>query len=84
MRFVPLHIISGYSFLQSGLTIERIISGLKTNDYFGMGLSDNEVMHGIPPFVKAMEKEGKPYVVGESFNIDGDCLSLYVISEAGL
>ena len=83
MRFVPLHVVSGYSFLQSGLTMERIINGLKTNDYFGMGISDNEVMYGIPPFVKAMEKVGKPYIVGESFNIDGDSLSLYVISEEG-
>ena len=83
MKFVPLHVITGYSLLQSGLTIERIIRALKKNDYFGMGISDNEVLYGAAPFVKAMEKADKPFVIGESFNIGGDTLCLYVISEEG-
>ncbi len=83
MKFAPLHIITGYSFLQSGLTIPKIIRSLKKNDYFGMGISDNEVMHGIPPFVEAMKSCDKPYLVGEQFLIEGDILCLYVVSEEG-
>ena len=52
-NFVPLRIVSCYSFLQSGLTIERIQSSVIKNEYFGMGLCDNGVMYGVPPFAKA-------------------------------
>ena len=83
MRFVPLHVITCYSLLQSGLTMERIGHALSTNDYFAMGMSDHETMAGVPPFVKMMNKYKKPYIIGEEFIIDGDSLSLYVLNEEG-
>lgn len=83
MKFAPLNIVTRYSFLQSGLTEERIIHALKENNYFGMAIADNEVMFGIPPFVKEMEKVNKPYLIGETFVIEDDYLSLFVISEEG-
>ena len=83
MRFAPLHVITGYSLLQSGLTMERISHALTANDYFAMGMSDHESMYGVPPFVKMMEKVKKPYLVGEEFIVDGDSLSLYVLDEDG-
>lgn len=83
MLFAPLHIISGYSFLQSGLTMKRIASGIKKNDYFGAAICDKEVMYGIPSFVKTMEALKKPYLVGEQFEINGDTISLYAINEDG-
>ena len=79
MRFAPLHVITGYSLLQSGLTMERISHALAANDYFAMGMSDHESMYGVPPFVKMMEKAKKPYLVGEEFIVDGDSLSLFVL-----
>ncbi len=83
MKFAPLHIVSGYSFLQSGLTIEKIVRGIKSNDYFGCALSDIEVMYGLPPLAAEMEKLKKPFLFGEQFSIDGDTLCLYVINEDG-
>ncbi|MBO4855982.1 MAG: DNA polymerase III subunit alpha [Bacilli bacterium] len=83
MRFAPLHIVTCYSLLQSGLTMERIARAIKGNNYFAMGMSDIETMAGIPPFVKMMEKSSKPYLIGEEFNVDGDNLSLYVLNEEG-
>ena len=83
MRFVPLHVITCYSLLQSGLTMERIGHALSTNDYFAMGMSDHETMAGVPPFVKMMNKNKKPYIIGEEFIVDGDSLSLYVLNEEG-
>ena len=50
-RFVPLRIISGYSFLQSGLTMERIATSVKKEDYYGAGLADFGVLYGLPEFV---------------------------------
>ena len=83
MKFAPLHIVTGYTFLSSGLTIERVIKGIKANDYFGAGISDKEVMYGFPSFAKEMEGIKKPYLLGEEFEIEGDNLSLYAISEEG-
>ena len=83
MRFAPLHVVTCYSLLQSGLTMERIGHALSTNDYFGMGMSDIETMAGVPPFAKLMTKNKKPYLIGEEFSVDGDKLSLYVLNEEG-
>ena len=83
MKFAPLHIISGYSFLQSGLTIDRIAKNIKSNDYFGAGISDREVLYGLPEFVHSLNGIKKPYLVGEEISIEGDNLCLYVISEEG-
>ena len=83
MNFAPLHIVTGYSFLQSGLTIERVIKGITSNNYFGAAICDVEVMYGVPSFVSEMERINKPYIIGEQFEIDGDYISLYVISEEG-
>ena len=54
MIFAPLHIVSGYSFLQSGLTSERISKSIKDNDYFGAAIADKEVMYGVTSFIKGM------------------------------
>ena len=82
-NFVPLHIVSCYSFLQSGLTIEKIQASVNKNDYFGMGLCDNGVMFGVPSFVKASESINRPYIVGIEVNVDDDFLCLYAINEDG-
>ena len=83
MKIAPLHIITGYSFLQSGLTIEKILKASKLNHYFGMGIADRDVMYGIAPFISTMKKAQIPYIVGEQFQINGDQLCLYVINEQG-
>ena len=67
MKFAPLHIVTGYSFLQSGLTIEKVAKALKSNDYFGAGISDNEVMYGVPHFINACASLKKPFIIGEEF-----------------
>ena len=83
MIFAPLHIVSGYSFLQSGLTSERISKSIKDNDYFGAAIADKEVMYGVTSFIKGMDSIKKPYLIGEEFEIDGDNICLYVMNEEG-
>ena len=83
MKFAPLHITSGYSFLKSGLTMERIKKAMTSNDYFGMGLTDLGVMYGVPEFISTMESVNKPYVIGLDVSINRDSLSLYAMNEMG-
>ena len=82
-KFAPIHIISGYSFLRSGLTIKKIETALKDNDYFGMGLTDEGVLHGFPPFFHLMEKYHKPYILGLFLNVDEDFIATYAVDEDG-
>ncbi len=82
-KFAPIHIISGYSLLRSGLTMERIEKAVKGNDYFGFGLTDENVMSGLPPFVHICENVKKPYVLGMSLVIENEYLVLYAFNDEG-
>ena len=82
-NFVPLRIISCYSFLQSGLTMEKIAASSYKNGYFGLGLADNGVLFGVPEFVKASEKIKRPYIVGLEVRVNDDFICLYAINEEG-
>ena len=82
-NFVPLRIVSCYSFLQSGLTIEKIQNSVVKNDYFGMGLCDNGVMFGVPSFTKASDSINRPYVIGLETHINDDTICVYAINEEG-
>ena len=82
-NFVPLRVVSCYSFLQSGLTIERIATGVTKNAYFGVGLCDKGVMYGVPSFIKAMEGLEKLTIIGLEIKLDDDTLGVYAINEEG-
>ena len=82
-NFVPLRIISCYSFLQSGLTMEKIQRSVIKNDYFGLGLCDRNIMFGVPSFVKASEAINKPYIIGVEVSVEDDTLCLYALNEEG-
>ena len=81
--FAPLRIISGYSFLQSGLTIERIAASVKKIGYLGAGLSDQNVLYGVPSFVKEMEKLGKKPLIGMAMALSEFEVVSYVLNEEG-
>lgn len=83
MIFAPLHIISCYTFLESGLTIERIKESVNKENYFGAAIVDKKVMYGVPFLIKAMESINKKYLVGITIEVDGDYLSLYALNEEG-
>ncbi len=81
--FTPLRIISGYSFLKSGLTMDKITQSVVKNKYDAAGLADFNFLYGVPSFIEAMQKAGKKAIVGASVIIEGYSLVLYVLSEAG-
>ena len=83
MIFAPLHIISCYSFLSSGLTIERIKEAIKREDYFGAAISDYKVMYGTPFFIKMMESIKKPFLVSITIHLADEEISLYALNEEG-
>ena len=82
-NFVPLRIISCYSFLKSGLTMAKINRAVVKNDYFGLGICDKGVMFGVPSFVKTSEAAHRPYLIGLEVSLEEDTFCLYAISEEG-
>ena len=50
MKFIPLHLNSGYSFLKSGIQFEKLAAFLQENEYDVCGLTDLNVMYGFPSF----------------------------------
>ena len=83
MIFAPLHIYSGYSFLESGLTIEKIVQSVSKNNYFGASLTDKNVLFSLPRFVKAMEKIKKSFIVGLEIEFEENIICLYATDEKG-
>ncbi len=81
--FAPLRIISGYSFLQSGLTIERIVDSIKKLGYSSAGISDHHVLYGVPSFIKEMKKAKKNPLIGMEINLLDCNLVSYVLNEEG-
>ena len=64
--FIPLRIISGYSFLQSGLTMEKISHSVLSSGYLGAGLADFNYLYGVPHFFEEMNKIKKKAIIGIS------------------
>ena len=64
MEFTPLYIRSGYSFLKSGLTIDRIFSKLLKEGYSSAALCDYKVLFGIPSFVNQGKKDNIHTIIG--------------------
>lgn len=81
--FTPLRIVSSYSFLKSNLTIEKIIKNLQKHKYVGAGISDSNVLYGVPEFINALEKNDKKYLVGLEILFKDNYLVSYALTEEG-
>ena len=81
--FAPLRVISGYSFLKSGLTIDKIAKSVFANKYPGAGLADSTFLYGVPSYIKEMQKMNKKFIVGLETLVEGMFLVLYAYNEEG-
>ena len=81
--FAPLRIISGYSFLQSGLTIEKIVKSVTANKYDGAGLADSNYLYGVPSFIDAFKKSNVKTIIGLEIFHDNNYLIVYATNEEG-
>lgn len=83
MGFIPLHVYSGYSFLQSGLNLEKYVKALKKGSFLGSGLSDFELLTGLPHFDKILKRNGLKPLLGLDLEIDELVFSIYLLNEIG-
>ena len=83
MNFIPLHVYSGYSFLQSGLNLEKYAKALKKRGFLGSGISDFASLTGLPHFEKLLKKYQLKPLFGLDLEINELVLSFYILNEVG-
>ncbi|MFA5421241.1 MAG: DNA polymerase III subunit alpha [Bacilli bacterium] len=83
MGFIPLHVYTGYSFLQSGITVDNYLKALKKRGYQGSGISDFETVSGVPEFLKALKKSKLAAIPGLDVLVDENLLTFYATNEVG-
>lgn len=83
MSYISLHIYTGYTFLNSCLQIEQIVSFAKKNNFKYLGISDVNVMYGFAEFNNICLKNDIKPIFGMDLTCDGMELTLYVENEVG-
>lgn len=82
-NFIPLHIKTGYSFLSSGILLNRLFSKAKELNYKCLGICDFEVMYGLPEFNSLAKKYDIKPIFGMDLKVDNFLFSLYIKNEVG-
>lgn len=80
MGFVHLQAQSGYSFMQSILSIEKLVKGAKSKGYKAIALTDYRVMHGAIQFYEQCQKENIKPIIGMKIDIqDPNTQEIYTV-----
>lgn len=83
MSFVPLHLSSGFSYLQSGLVCEKIPLLAKKLGYEYVGLCDYGTLSGYAPFTHACAYGGIKPIYGMDAITGEGIFSIFVKNEPG-
>ncbi len=83
MDFVPLRLNSGFSYLRSGLSIEKMVSLAYKMGYKTIGICDYMNLNGFAPFSHTSEKYGIKPIFGMELELDGEIFCLFVKNETG-
>ncbi len=83
MSFIPLHVQSGFAYLQSGLISESIPPIAKKLGFKGIGLADSNTLSGYAPFATSAKKIGIEAYFGIQVIIEGYHFALYIENEEG-
>lgn len=64
MSFTHLHVRSGYSLLNSAITINKLVEKAKNEQFNALALTDEHVLYGTVPFYKACIQKGIKPIIG--------------------
>lgn len=81
--FIPLHINSVYTFLNSNLTIENIISIAKKNNLNAISLTDFASLSGAIKFCSLSSQQNIKPIIGIDFKINGFLITFLIKNEIG-
>ena len=83
MSFVPLHVYSGFSYLQSALKAQYLPALAKKYGYEAIAICDHGSMSGYAPFTHIAKEQNIKPIYGMDVMIGGDTFSLFVKNEEG-
>ncbi len=83
MSFVPLHVYSGFSYLQSALKAQYLPALAKKYGYEAIAICDHGSMSGYAPFTHIAKEQNIKPIYGMDVLIGGDTFSLFVKNEEG-
>lgn len=69
LKFTHLQVHSGYSFYESTLSIEEIVTKAQQLHFEAIALTDHEVLYGVIPFYKACLAHGIKPIIGMSIDV---------------
>lgn len=69
MSFTHLQVKSGYSLMESAITIEKLVERAKELQFESLALTDHHVLHGAIPFYKACSRHGIKPIIGMTVNV---------------
>ncbi|GGJ96837.1 DNA polymerase III subunit alpha [Lentibacillus kapialis] len=64
MSFTHLQVRSGYSFMKSTITVEKLAEKAKELEFDALALTDEHVLYGAIPFYKACQQNGIKPIIG--------------------
>ncbi len=83
MAFIPLHVYSGFSYLQSALEVASLPKLAKKYGYSAIALTDNGTLSGYAPFYHSAKENGIIPIFGMDVLSNGETFTLYVKNEQG-
>lgn len=83
MAFIPLHVYSGFSYLQSALEVSKLPTLAKKYSYHAIALTDNGTLSGAAPFYHHSKEEGISPILGMDICFGEEILTLFVENEEG-
>ena len=83
MSYVPLHVYSEYSFLKSGLTLDKYFLFAKKHHFKCLGICDYQVMFGFPIFFEKCNALGIKPILGMDVKLGRFLLSIFIQNEEG-
>lgn len=75
MGFIHLQAHSGYSFMKSTLTIEKLVKGAKSKGFHAIALTDENVLHGAVQFYQTCKKYDIKPIIGLKVMVQTDDLT---------
>lgn len=81
--YFPLHLHSEYSFLESGILLEKLFDFLKSNNVTYVALTDKNVLIGFPKFSKLAKKYDIKPIFGMDLTLDEEIFTLLIQNEEG-
>ncbi|GGB27579.1 DNA polymerase III subunit alpha [Lentibacillus populi] len=70
--FTHLQVLSGYSLMNSTITVDKLVNKAKELDFQALALTDEQVLSGVIPFYKKCRQEGIKPIIGMTVYVKSD------------